>query len=47
MNYPKHLNTLLRPKSEAKPLVLDLFAGCGGLALGFEAQGFETAYKSS
>ena len=42
MNYPEHLNTLLRPKSGAKPLVLDLFAGCGGLALGFEAQGFET-----
>ncbi len=36
------LNQLLRPQANAKPLVLDLFAGCGGLALGFEAQGFET-----
>lgn len=42
MTYADTLNTLLRPKSEAKPLVLDLFAGCGGLALGFESQGFET-----
>lgn len=42
MNYPEKLNTLLRPQKVAKPLVLDLFAGCGGVALGFEAQGFET-----
>ena len=42
MNYPEKINCLLRPQSRAKPLVLDLFAGCGGLALGFEAQGFET-----
>ncbi len=42
MNYPEKLDSLLRPRSDAKPLVLDLFAGCGGLALGFEAQGFET-----
>lgn len=40
--YRKNLNNLLRPKQERAPLVLDLFAGCGGLALGFEAQGFET-----
>jgi DNA (cytosine-5)-methyltransferase 1 len=25
------------------PLVVDLFAGCGGLAVGFESQGFSTA----
>ena len=42
MNYPEKINSLLRPKSEAGLLVLDLFAGCGGLALGFEAQGFDT-----
>ena len=33
---------VLRPETADLPLVLDLFAGCGGLALGFEAQGFET-----
>jgi DNA (cytosine-5)-methyltransferase 1 len=42
MNHPESLKALLRPKSGAAPLVLDLFAGCGGLALGFEAQGFAT-----
>lgn len=41
-SYPKHLNRVLAPKSNGRPLVLDLFAGCGGLALGFEAQGFAT-----
>ncbi len=29
-------------KASRKELVLDLFAGCGGLALGFEAAGFKT-----
>lgn len=42
LSYPETLNSLLRPIKAAKPLVLDLFAGCGGLALGFEAQGFQT-----
>ncbi|MDD2692390.1 MAG: DNA cytosine methyltransferase [Simplicispira sp.] len=42
MNYVEKINTLLKPKQGGSPLVLDLFAGCGGLALGFEAQGFET-----
>ena len=41
MNYPDKLNNLLRPVSAAKPLVLDLFAGCGGMAQGFETLGFE------
>ena len=42
MNYVERINSLLRPKPEGKIRVLDLFAGCGGLALGFEAQGFVT-----
>jgi DNA (cytosine-5)-methyltransferase 1 len=36
------INALLRPRRPRLPLVLDLFAGCGGLALGFEAVGFRT-----
>lgn len=43
-NYPQWLDQQLRirkPAAEA-PMVLDLFAGCGGLALGFEAAGFHT-----
>jgi DNA (cytosine-5)-methyltransferase 1 len=41
-DYPERISEILRPSDERSPLVLDLFAGCGGLALGFEAQGFET-----
>lgn len=42
MSYIENVDRLLRPKGAGGPLVLDLFAGCGGLALGFEASGFET-----
>lgn len=40
--YSKYLDETLKPKDTNGPLILDLFAGCGGLALVFEAQGFKT-----
>lgn len=42
MKYIDLINNLLVPKITEKAVVLDLFAGCGGLSLGFEAAGFET-----
>ena len=42
MNYIDQINTLLVPSISEDALVLDLFAGCGGLSLGFEAAGFKT-----
>lgn len=42
MTYIKKINALLVPKPNLPYKVLDLFAGCGGLSLGFEAAGFCT-----
>ncbi len=42
MNYVDHINNILQPRQSEKAVVLDLFAGCGGLSLGFEAIGFKT-----
>jgi DNA (cytosine-5)-methyltransferase 1 len=42
-SYIEQINIQLKPKIHIDlPLVVDLFAGCGGMSLGFEAQGFPT-----
>lgn len=40
--YVEEINNILRPNISEKEVVIDLFAGCGGLSLGFESAGFET-----
>lgn len=44
MSYWEEINTKLKPwvDTELDKTVVDLFAGCGGLSLGFEANGFKT-----
>jgi DNA (cytosine-5)-methyltransferase 1 len=42
MVFVEKINSILRPNITEKEVVLDLFAGCGGLSLGFEAAGFKT-----
>lgn len=42
MSYIERINEVLVPNITEDALVLDLFAGCGGLSLGFEAAGFKT-----
>lgn len=42
MTYVEEINTILKPNISEDIVVLDLFAGCGGLSLGFEAVGYRT-----
>ena len=44
MSYPRYISSALKPyiDKDLNKTVIDLFAGCGGLSLGFEANGFKT-----
>jgi DNA (cytosine-5)-methyltransferase 1 len=42
MDYISKIDNVLRPNITESETVLDLFAGCGGLSLGFEAAGYKT-----
>ena len=42
MSYINYINKTLIPRITKEEIVLDLFAGCGGLSLGFEAVGYKT-----